>query len=175
MQTCLDLHEHNGGVYSRSWALFSMRSGYYKMIIKDGGTEVVFSAQVQNWCVHQRCSMTGVAVTDIALRINEKSQKVRRAWRLHLFLKVHWLCLRVNILTKIVSDKDWNNYILENLVMLSLHFVEREFKSLVMSIEFNSESDTVLTAGSCKLSRGFNIKLCRSKWWVILLDCKLPL
>lgn len=47
--------------------------------------------------------------------------------------------------------------------MLFLHFVEREFKSLVMSIEFNLDSDTVMVAGSCKLSRGFYIKLGRSK------------
>lgn len=49
------------------------------MILKDGGTEVVFSAPVQNQCVHQWCSMTGVAVTDIALKIHKKRQEERRA------------------------------------------------------------------------------------------------
>lgn len=37
------------------------------------------SAQLQNQCVPQWCSMTGAAETDVAVGIDQKSHKVRRA------------------------------------------------------------------------------------------------
>lgn len=175
MQTCLDLQEHIGGVYPRSWALFfPVRSGYYKIILKGGGTEVVFSAWVQNQCVPQWCSMTDVAVTDIADRIHGKRKKMRRTWRLHFsqstlavfnskYSSQNELLIRIETITLLRILWFWSSF---------LHFVDREFKSLVISLEFNSESDTVMTLLG---SRDFYLKLCRSKWWLILLDCKLPL
>lgn len=37
------------------------------------------SGQAQNHCVPKWCSMTGAAVTDVAVGIHQKSHKVRRA------------------------------------------------------------------------------------------------
>lgn len=63
-----------GWIFKELSIVFLMRSGYSKIILKGGGTEVVFSAWVKNHCVPQWCSVTGVAVTNTAVEFMRKDK-----------------------------------------------------------------------------------------------------